>query len=214
MTKSHSSAAALAIAAFALVACAGPSGEPAKGFLNREAESAYIPLSGTEYIFLTGDAAAVALGDGVAVTNEHTAGLVDTRQVIGTSRDYDLMFFHTGKRAVPLAIGAPRQGARVVAYGQYDGKLRRAEGVVARLDAPVKPQCESCAVQSAFTFEGNAGPGFSGGPVFDTASGRLIGIVFGYNDTPNGGRTIYAYDMARVNAELKSVEDKLPVDPD
>jgi hypothetical protein len=214
MTRSRSSAAALAIVALALVACAGPSGEPARGFLNREAESAYIPLSGTEYVFLTGDAAAVALGGGIAVTNEHTAGLVDERQVIGTSREYDLMFFRTVKRVLPLAIGTPREGARVVAYGQYDGALRRAEGVVARLDAPVEPKCRSCAVQSAFTFEGNAGPGFSGGPVLDAASGRLIGIVFGYNDNPNGGRTIYAYDMARVNAELKGIEGKLPVDPD
>jgi hypothetical protein len=214
MTRSHSNAAALAIVALVLVACAGPSGEPAKGFLNREAERAYIPLSGTDYIFINGDAAAVALGDGVAVTNEHTAGLVDERLVIGTSRDYDLMFFHTDKKVFPLAIGAPRQGARVLAYGQFDGALRRAEGVVARLDAPVKPKCRTCAVQSAFTFEGNAGPGFSGGPVFDAASGKLIGIVFGYNDNPDGGRTIFAYDMARVNAELKRIEDKMPIDPD
>ena len=214
MTRSRSKALALALAALVLGACAGPSGEPAGGFLNRETESAYIPLSGTKYLFFKGDAAALALGDGVAVTNAHTADLVKERQVIGTSRDYDLMFFHTDKRVAPLAIGTPREGARVVAYGQYDGGLRRAEGNVTSLDAPVKPKCESCAVQSAFTFEGNAGPGFSGGPVLDAASGRLIGIVFGYNDNPNGGRTIYAYPMARVNAELERIEDKLPVDPD
>ena len=49
----------------------------------------------------------VALGDGVAVTNAHTADLVDERLVIGVSHDYDLMFFHTDKRVVPLAIEAP-----------------------------------------------------------------------------------------------------------
>ena len=32
-----------------------------------------------------------------------------------------------------------------------------------------------------FIFAGNAGPGFSGGPVVDGA-GRLIGITFGYKD--------------------------------
>lgn len=214
MMRSRSDAAALAIVALVLVACAGPSGQPATGFLNREAASAYIPLSGEEYVFLKGDAAAVALGDGVAVTNAHTADLVDERLVIGVSHDYDLMFFHTDKRVVPLAIEAPREGQRVIAYGQYGGALRRAEGNVTRLDAPVEPQCAKCAVQSAFTFIGNAGPGFSGGPVLDAASGRLLGIVFGYNDNPNSWRTIYAYDMTRVNAELKAIEDKLPVDPD
>jgi S1-C subfamily serine protease len=56
-----------------------------------------------------------------------------------------------------------------------------------------------------FIFTGNAGPGFSGGPVVDGA-GKLIGIVFGYKDQ-GGKRLIYAYDMARVLAELSRVEN-------
>ena len=38
-----------------------------------------------------------------------------------------------------------------------------------------------CTAPAYFTFAGNAGPGFSGGPVLD-GSGRLIGITFGYKD--------------------------------
>jgi len=214
MTKFHSSTGALVAAALLLAACAGPSGEPAAGFVSREAERAYIPLHGTKYIVLTGDAAAVALGDRIAVTNAHTANLLDERAVIGISHDYDLLFFHTDKPVAPLASEAPRQGARVIAYGQYERKLRRAEGTVTSLDAPVEPNCRGCIVQSAFTFTGNAGPGFSGGPVLDAETGKLMGIVFGYTDDAKGGRTIYAYPMQRVNAELKKIEDALPVDPD
>jgi hypothetical protein len=213
MTRFHSRAAALAASAFLLVACAGPSGQPATGFVSREAAAAYIPLHGSKYVVLTGEAAAVSLGGGIAVTNAHTANLVNSRDVIGTSRDYDLMFFHTERSAV-LATAAPREGARVIAYGQYEEALRIAEGNVTHLDAPVEPNCDGCAVQSAFTFEGNAGPGFSGGPVLDPADGKLVGIVFGYTDGDDGRRTIYAYTMARVNAELRKIEDKLPVDPD
>lgn len=214
MTKSRSNVGVLAAAALLLAACAGPSGEPASGFVSRQAERAYIPLHATKFVFLHGDAAAVALGDGVAVTNAHTADLLDARAVIGASRDYDLLFFHHDNPAMPLATEAPHQGAHVIAYGQYEGELRRAEGTVTNLDAPVEPNCPGCIVQSAFTFSGNAGPGFSGGPVLDAGTGKLVGIVFGYTDDPKGGRTIYAYPMQRVNAELKKIEDKLPVDPD
>lgn len=213
MTRFRSSAAAITTSAFLLAGCTGPSGLPATGFVNSEVEAAYIPLQGSKYVVLKGDAAAVSLGGGIAVTNAHTANLVENRDVIGTSRDYDLMFFHT-ERSRAIATGVPHEGARVLAYGQYDGALRVAEGKVSRLDAPVEPNCRGCTVQSAFTFESNAGPGFSGGPVLDASSGRLIGIVFGYTDNDDGHRTMYAYTMARVNAELRKIEDKLPVDPD
>jgi len=185
---------------------------PAEGFVSPAVERAYIALHSREYLIFDADAAAVVLGGGIAVTNAHTADLVDERRVIGISRDYDLLFFHVDNAVVPVATDVPRQGARVVAYGQFEGELRRAEGNVTNLDAPVKPNCPDCLVQSAFTFEGNAGPGFSGGPVLDSATGRLIGIIFGYTDDPNGGRTIYAYPMQRVTAELRKIEDKLPVD--
>jgi hypothetical protein len=44
--------------------------------------------------------------------------------------------------------------------------------------------------------------GFSGGPVVDASDGRILGIVFGYNDLHDGSRLMYAYDMDRVGAEL------------
>ncbi len=204
----------VALAALLLIGCTGPSGVPTLGFINSDVEDAYIPLEGTEYLVLRGDGAAVVLGDGVAVTSAHTGDLVNKKLVIGASVDYDLMFFHTDKKLRGLPREIPRVGERVIAYGQNEGGLRKAEGVVTALDASVEAQCDTCAVQSAFTFDGNAGPGFSGGPVLDAASGRLIGIVFGYVEKPGGGRTIYAYDMARVAEELKKVEDKLPVDTD
>jgi S1-C subfamily serine protease len=81
------------------------------------------------------------------------------------------------------------------------------------LNAPVEARCESCAVQSAFTFEGDAGPGFSGGPVVDAKTGRLVGITFGFLD-PRGRRTMYAYPINRVRNELSAIEHKLPVDVD
>jgi len=87
--------------------------------------------------------------------------------------------------------------------------------VVTRLDAPVKALCAKCEVQSAFTFEGNAGPGFSGGPVLDANDGKLLGVVFGYVDEPaSKGRTMYAYTMERVFAELDDITRKLPMDHD
>jgi hypothetical protein len=203
-----------AIAALLLAGCTGPSGMPAAGFINSDVGDAYLPLEGPEYLVLRGDGAAVVLGGGVAVTSAHTARLVDGKLIIGVSAEYDLMFFHTDKKFSGLRTEAPRVGQQVVSYGQYETGLRKAEGVVTNLDAPVKAQCDACAIQSTFTFDGNAGPGFSGGPVLDAASGRLLGIVFGYVENSGGGRTIYAYDMARVAAELKKIEDKLPADPD
>ena len=78
-----------------------------------------------------------------------------------------------------------------------------------------KALCAKCEVQSAFTFEGNAGPGFSGGPVLDAADGKLLGIVFGYvDDSPGKRRIMYAYTMDRVLAELDQISRKLPVDRD
>jgi S1-C subfamily serine protease len=204
-----------AILALSLAGCTGPSGEPSPGFANRDIASAYIPLKGRFYLFFDAGAAAVSLGDGVAVTNAHNANLLDSKAVIGVSTDYDLLFFHSDKAAGTVARRAPVLGERVIAYGQgRDGGLRVAHGVVTNLDAPVVARCGTCQTQSAFTFEGDGGPGFSGGPVIDAADGRLVGIVFGYVDEAKDKRTIYAYPMARVLAELHTIEGKLPEDVD
>jgi hypothetical protein len=182
------------------------SGERAGGFARPEIAAAYLPLEAQRYLVLQGHGAAMVIRPGIAVTNAHNAPLVAPDTVVGVSPGYDLMFFRvSGGR--PLATAVPSLGEHVTAYGQgSDGSLRVAEGTIRWLDAPVEARCPSCPVQHPFAFEGDAGAGFSGGPVVDAASGALLGIVFGYNDEEGSGRLIYAYDMARVNAELAAVE--------
>ena len=68
------------------------------------------------------------------------------------------------------------------------------------------PRCDGCPVQYAFAFEAEGGKGFSGGPVVDARTGRLVGIVFGFRDglddkTPSQ-RLMYAYDMDLVFGAL------------
>jgi S1-C subfamily serine protease len=201
--------------ALVLAGCEGPAGEPAAGFATRDIASAYLPLAGSFYLIFKADGAAMSLGEGIAVTNAHNANLIDSKSIIGTSTDYDLLFFHSDKAAAKVPRRPPVMGERVIAYGQgRDGGLRQALGVVTSLDAPVKARCARCKIQSAFTFEGDAGPGFSGGPVIDAADGHLVGIVFGYVDEAKDKRLIYAYPMARVLAELDRIEGKLPLDLD
>jgi S1-C subfamily serine protease len=185
-------------------------------FTTPKIADAYIPLEGPVFLIFKGDAAAVSLGGGIAVTNAHNTNLLDGKNVIGKSVNYDILFFHTDKATVELPTAKPRVGGRVIAYGQSKGGvLRKAEGNITRLDAPVEKLCGKCEVQSAFTFEGNAGPGFSGGPVLDAADGKLLGIVFGYVDEqPGVRRIIYAYTMERILAELEEVTRTLPVDRD
>jgi len=209
--------ACLTVLALVLAGCTAPSGEPAKSFVTPDVQRAYIPLEGSAFLVLEGNAAAVSLGDGMAVTNAHNANLIGSKNVIGKSENYDLLFFHADKATTRLQQAAPRAGEKIIAYGQArGGALRQAQGVVIRLDAPVQALCSKCEVQSAFTFEGNAGPGFSGGPVVDATDGHLLGIVFGYVDETGtkGARIMYAYTMRRVLAELEKVEGKLPVDVD
>lgn len=199
--------------ALALAACASSYGERATGFLNPELAEAYIPLEGVTLVVLEGRAAAFVIEPGVAVTNAHNYKIVGGVPIIGQSRNYDLLFFHVDKQsAVPSA--KPVAGEGVIAYGQgASGELREARGTIQSLDAPVEARCETCLVQQAFTFEGNAGPGFSGGPVVDAKTGRLVGITFGYLD-PKGRRTMYAYSIGRVRTELATIEHRLPVDVD
>ena len=148
------------------------------------------------------DGAAVAIAPGIAVTNGHNRNLVTPGTVIGEARDYDLLFFRDSNSAV-AATADPTPGEAVSAYGQgVNGELRLANGVVRTIQT-----CPGCSAPAYFTFAGDAGPGFSGGPVLDSL-GRLIGITFGYKDE---GRTrlIYAYPMSRVEVEL-SVLSKSP----
>ncbi len=194
---------------FSLLGCGtfGSSGLPAPGFVTPAIARAYLPLDGTAYWVLEGRGAGMVIAPGVAVTNAHNANLVDEADVIGTSSDYDLLFFRTA-RQVPPPQALPWVGESVIAYGQGgDGALRMARGVVRWTDAPVVARCEGCGMQHAFAFEADAGPGFSGGPVADARSGLMIGIVFGFRDNApeTHGRLMYAYDMRLVMAELSAV---------
>ncbi|HXL99790.1 MAG TPA: serine protease [Rhizomicrobium sp.] len=198
----------LALAAF-LAGCSS-AGEPSAGFAFPAIASAYLPLSGARDIIFEGHGAGMVIGSGIAVTNAHNANLVDSTSVIGASVDYDLLFFRTAA-GPPLPVARPWIAEEVIAYGQgTDGSLREARGRMTALDAPVLARCPTCSIQHAFTFEADAGPGFSGGPVVDATDGKLVGIVFGYQDEKDGGRLMYGYDMNRVETELSQARKQTP----
>ena len=149
---------------------------------------------------------------GIAVTNGHNRNLLDPRRVIGEAADYDLLFFHTADFSPPIATVAPQPGLAVTAYGQgVRHELRRASGIVREI-TPGPGGTAYFTFSNDRTGAGDAGPGFSGGPVLD-AQGRLVGIVFGFRDDGKSRqRLIYAYDMARVRAELSALQ-KPPAAP-
>jgi S1-C subfamily serine protease len=162
--------------------------------------AAYLPLSGHVHLGLDPAAgAAMMIQPGIAVTNAHNANLVDSKRVIGVGTQSDLLFFHADGGSPP-ATAAPVVGEAVTAYGQdLDHKLRLAHGVVRQI-----VMVPGYSTSPYFIFAGNAGPGFSGGPVIDP-DGKLIGITFGYKDQ-GSERLIYAYDVTRVLTELSLVE--------
>jgi hypothetical protein len=178
--------------AIVLAGCAnGPVGEPATGFVSPQLAAAYLPLAHAT--------SPVATARGAA-------------DIVGESKDYDLLFFRAPGAAAE-SFAAPRPQEAVLAYGQGEGgRLHIARGVVVASDVAVPPRCAGCAVQHAFIFQGDAGKGFSGGPVVDASDGRVLGIVFGfsdpYSDPPR--RLVYAYDMTHVDAEWALVRARLP----
>lgn len=182
-----------------LAGCASSSGTPAGSIPQPDIAAAYIPLhSGNALSHAEG--AAMVIAPGIAVTNGHNRNLVPPDRVIGEARDYDLLFFRDA-RTSKVATAEPRMGSAVKAYGQgVDNDLRVAQGVVRGIET-----CSGCVEPAYFVFAGDAGPGFSGGPVLDP-DGRLIGIVFGYEDE-GSERLIYAYPIARVRAELSGLAE-------
>jgi hypothetical protein len=198
MTKFPSRLASLALTL--IIAGCASSGEPATRITQANVAGAYLPLHATTHLGIDSiDAASVVIAPGIAATNGHNANLVDPKSVIGTVNDYDLMFFRT-TRGTPPQTGPVAVGAAVTAYGQgEDRDLRIAHGIVRELH-----MCPGCRVPAYFTFAGNAGPGFSGGPVLN-AAGQLIGITFGYKDS-HRERLIYAYGMDRVMEELSALQ--------
>jgi len=200
MTRFPSNALALIFVLFAVCGCTGSSGTPATAIAQPEIAAAYLPLHGRVHLGLdSADGAAVVIAPNIAVTNAHNANLLEPKSVIGTRQDYDLLFFRTSRTASP-PTAAPMTGQSVTAYGQgMNRELRVAHGVVREIK-----DCPGCTAPAYFVFAGNAGPGFSGGPVLDGA-GRLVGITFGYKDEGRQ-RLIYAYDMSRVQAELSALQ--------
>lgn len=199
----------IAALALALGGCATPSGDLSRGFVNANVAQAFLALEGRTYVVMENRGAAFVLAPGIGVTNAHNGDFLGDIPVIGTSRDYDLLYFRTNRAVMPV-FGAPFAGEKVVAYGQGPhGEVREAHGVIRMLNRAVEPRCRTCAVQGAFIYEANAGPGFSGGPVADTASGNIVGITFGYDDV-DGRRLMYAYPISRVRNELSAIQGRLP----
>lgn len=194
----------VASAALVLAACGTSAGDPATGFMNASVEAAFIPLSGSTSLFRTAHGAAVVIAPGIAVTNAHNANILGKAVVLGRSPHLDLLFFRTD-RAVPLAQATPTLNTEVIAYGEgRDADLRVSRGIIKTVTVPVGPRCDVCAAPGTFTFESNAGPGFSGGPVVDAKTGHLLGITFGYIDEADDMRLMYAYNVAMVLQELHS----------
>ena len=199
MTRYHSNLVLIPLL-LSVAGCATSSGLPAGAIAEPEIAAAYLPLHARVHLGIdTADGAAVVIAPGIAVTNAHNANLLAPESVIGIRQDYDLLFFRTPRNASPQTA-APVIGQSVTAYGQgEDRELRIAHGVVQEIK-----QCAGCTAPAYFVFAGNAGPGFSGGPVLDR-SGMLVGITFGYKDQGRE-RLIYAYDMSRVRTELSALE--------
>ena len=182
-----------------LTGCAAPSGQPAQQIAEPSIATAFVPLLGHIHLGLDRAAGvAMVIQPGIAVTNAHNANLVDPENVIGTATLSDLMYFRAAS-VPPPPTALPVVGAAVTAYGEdVDGDLRIAHGKVVEIT-----MTPGYATSPYFIFQGDAGPGFSGGPVVD-AAGKLIGITFGYKGEGEK-RLIYAYDMARVRAEYSGL---------
>jgi hypothetical protein len=197
------------IAALLVAGCAS-AGVPSSGIANGAVKDAYLPLSHWSLDFKalsTQHGAAFVVAPHVAVTNAHNANLLPPDAILATS-DFDLLFFRTDKLTPPF-FAQPSLGEPVIAYGNgTSGELRQAEGRVRALGEYVAPLCPDCRAQQALVFDANAGVGFSGGPVVDSGTGAVLGIVFGYRDAPDG-RLMYAYDIASVMAEMHRLLDPL-----
>lgn len=190
------------LAAALLSACAVSSGQPAARIAEPGIAAAYLPLHGRVNLGIdTADGAAMVIQPGIAVTNAHNRRFV-SGPVIGEATQSDLLFFRVLRSADP-PTAMPVAGESVVAYGQgADAELRVARGVVREIVT-----ASGFEIARWFTYEADAGPGFSGGPVVD-AQGRLVGITFAYRDA-GGRRLMYAYDMARVRAELQAAQSSV-----
>lgn len=179
---------------------------PATGFVNARVELAYVPLHDGGVFSLNRSGAAVIVAPNVAVTNAHNANLLPEGVILAVS-DYDLLFFRTEKTETAF-LSEPRANMRVVAYGQSaDGTLRQAAGTIRVLHDPVAPRCAeaTCRPQPAFSYDADAGAGFSGGPVVDAESGDVVGITFALcpAGAACGQKRMFAFPASVVLAEMR-----------
>lgn len=190
--------------ALSLAGCVSGYGAVAPAISQPGIAAAYLPLRAKVHLGIdTAVGAAMVIRPGIAVTNAHNANLLDSKLVIGKASQSDLLFFRSNGGPAP-ATAAPVVGQAITAYGQdTNSRLRFARGVVRQI---VKVQGYDSSPY--FIFAADAGPGYSGGPVID-ASGKLVGITFGYKDQ-GSERLMYAYDMTRVMAELSLLEKRRP----
>ncbi len=179
-------------------------GVPSQGLKNEALVASYLPLKSHELVLVKHWGVAIVVAPHVAVTDAHNVNLILTDMVLAESKDYDLLFFRT-ERTTPAVIADAHAGEAIVAYGQgRSEELREASGVVHAVGMRVEPLCSSCAEQPAFTYDAEAGPGFSGGPVVDADTGAVVGLTFGFRtgQAANGGIRMFAYGMDLVLAEM------------
>src|SRR5215510_6136291 len=111
-------------------ACAAPVLQPAPLERGPLGES-YVPLSESINPRIGRYGAGLVISPGIAVTNAHNANLLPPNAVLARSPDYDLLFFRTGRAAVP-AFKRAYVGEAVIAYGNGAGNPMRAEKGVVR----------------------------------------------------------------------------------
>jgi hypothetical protein len=182
----------------------GSTGRPSTGLKTASLAAAYVPLESHELMIVEHWGAGVVVAPHIAVTNAHNFNLIPPDAILAVSKDYDLLFFHTDK-AVPVPTTVAHPGQAIIAYGQGSKEdLREAEGAIRAVDVRVAARCSQCREQKAITYDADAGPGFSGGPLVDAKTGTVVGLTFGYRDREglNGARLMFAYSIETVVAEM------------
>ncbi len=215
MTKLNQGVAKIAVVTALLAGCAGagqaydPSSDgPLPGIYRKLTES---PVCVGEY------AAQTVIAPGWAVTNAHADWMVAADDLVGEARRADLALVRmAGPAAKPWPSGVVRPGEAVTFYGTgLCGAARIAHGIVIGADnkqcyGPPEPGQEASragrvcqrdygmGIVPFIAVRGDAGRGFSGGPVI--ADGKLVGIMAGLvcsADDPriDGAMVVYSIDM-------------------
>src|ERR1700761_5148045 len=100
-----------------LAGCVTSSGDHSEKFIDPRIAQSYIPLAASEYVLMEARGAAFAVAPGIAVTNAHNANTIPSGSLIGVSKNYDLLFFHTDKPDGAV-FSEPSTGEKIISYGQ------------------------------------------------------------------------------------------------